>query len=123
MRVYTVSLKDTAILANLIKMKYTRHPKMTNRLFQLIRIKESTRHIWVEINRTTFEESHISRITGPDVFILDMKRAYDVFDDDEDGRLSVSELGDVLRSLNLNPTQAEIEELMEKADTDGEIII
>ena len=56
------------------------------------------------------------------VFILDMKRAYDVFDYDRDGRLSVSELGDVLRYLNLNPTQAEIEEIMKQADTDGEII-
>ena len=48
-----------------------------------------------------------------------MKKTYDVFDDNGDGRLSVSELGDVLRSLNLNPTKAEIQEIMDKADIDG----
>ena len=48
-----------------------------------------------------------------------MKKTYDVFDDNGDGRLSVSELGDVLRSLNLNPTKVEIQEIMEKADIDG----
>ena len=48
-----------------------------------------------------------------------MKKTFDLFDDNEDGRLSVSELGDVLRSLNLNPTKVEIQEIMDKADIDG----
>lgn len=48
-----------------------------------------------------------------------LKSAFSLFDYDDSDRLSVSELGDVLRSVGLNPTQAEIDDIMENADCDG----
>ena len=49
----------------------------------------------------------------------EMKDAFDLFDKNGDQKISVSELGMVLRSLGQNPTDKEVEEIMKKADKDG----
>lgn len=48
-----------------------------------------------------------------------LRRKFHSFDQNGDGRLSVSELGNVLRSLGLNPTECEIKEAMQAADING----
>ena len=47
------------------------------------------------------------------------KETFMMFDKDGDGTVSTKELGAVMRSLGNNPTQEELEELIDDADRDG----
>ena len=51
----------------------------------------------------------------------EFKEAFSLFDKDGDGTVSSSELGTVLRSLGQNPTEEELEQLVNEVDADGEI--
>ena len=48
-----------------------------------------------------------------------MKEIFDLFDKNSTGRVSVSELGTILRALNLNPTEAEVLEMIKRVDQQG----
>ena len=50
-----------------------------------------------------------------------MKQAFDLFDKNHDGRISSDELGMVLRTLGHNYSQAEVEEMIKTADTNGRL--
>lgn len=52
-----------------------------------------------------------------------MKEAFSLFDKNGDGHISATELGQVLRALGQNPTEATIQEVMAKADKDGRDIL
>ena len=43
-----------------------------------------------------------------------------MFDKDGNGTISANELGAVLRGLGQNPTKAELDELIQSVDSDGE---
>ena len=45
--------------------------------------------------------------------------AFKVFDKDNDGSITVNELGIVMRRLNMNPTDAELQDMVNEVDTDG----
>lgn len=47
------------------------------------------------------------------------KRLFDIFDINKDGTISAKELGKVLRSLNLNPSQSDLENMIKKTDQTG----
>ncbi|OMJ65965.1 hypothetical protein SteCoe_37359 [Stentor coeruleus] len=47
------------------------------------------------------------------------KRLFDIFDINKDQTISSKELGKVLRSLNLNPSQSDLENMIKKADQSG----
>ena len=47
------------------------------------------------------------------------KRLFDIFDINKDRTISSKELGKVLRSLNLNPSQADLENMIKKTDQSG----
>ncbi|XP_046556529.1 neo-calmodulin-like [Haliotis rubra] len=47
------------------------------------------------------------------------RRAFQMFDKDNDGTISLHELGSVLRSLNYNPTQKHVSEAAKRLDRDG----
>ena len=49
----------------------------------------------------------------------DYEDAFKVFDKDNDGTITVTELGDVMRKLNMNPTDAELQDLVNEVDADG----
>jgi Ca2+-binding EF-hand superfamily protein len=51
--------------------------------------------------------------------IADYKEAFSLFDKDGDGIIKVSDLGLLVRSLNLNPTESEIAEMVSDVDPDG----
>ncbi len=49
----------------------------------------------------------------------EVKEIFDLFDKNSTGRVSVSELGTILRALNLNPTEAEVLEMIKRLDPTG----
>ncbi|RID58592.1 LOW QUALITY PROTEIN: hypothetical protein BRARA_F01882 [Brassica rapa] len=51
--------------------------------------------------------------------ISEFKEAFSLFDKDGDGCITTKELGTVMRSLGQNPTEAELQDLMNEADADG----
>ncbi|KAJ2725823.1 hypothetical protein GGI07_001030 [Coemansia sp. Benny D115] len=51
--------------------------------------------------------------------IGEYKEAFGLFDKDNDGLISTEELGSVMRSMNQNPTEAELQDMINEVDKDG----
>merc|ERR1711874_208043 len=52
--------------------------------------------------------------------LLEFKGAFSLFDNDADGSISCKDLGTVFRSLGQNPTEAEIQEMMNEIASTGD---
>lgn len=48
-----------------------------------------------------------------------IKEAFSLFDKDGDGTITTKELGTVMRSLGQNPTEAELQDMINEVDADG----
>ena len=53
------------------------------------------------------------------VFFSEFKEAFLLFDKDGDGTITTKELGTVMRSLGQNPTEAELQDMINEVDADG----
>merc|ERR1739841_63306 len=51
--------------------------------------------------------------------IAEFKEAFSLFDKDGDGTITTKELGTVMRSLGQNPTEAELQDMINGVDADG----
>jgi len=51
--------------------------------------------------------------------LAEFKEAFALFDKDGDGLLSANEVGTVMRSLGQNPTEAELQDMINEVDQDG----
>ena len=51
---------------------------------------------------------------------VEFKEAFSLFDKDGDGTITTKELGTVMRSLGQNPTEAELQDMINEVDADGE---
>ena len=51
--------------------------------------------------------------------IAEFKEAFSLFDKDGDGTITTKELGTVMRSLGQNPTEAELLDMIQEVDADG----
>merc|ERR1711988_1703920 len=51
--------------------------------------------------------------------IAEFKEAFSLFDNDGDGTITTKELGTVMRSLGQNPTDAELQGMINEVDADG----
>ncbi|KAL7412519.1 hypothetical protein BDY24DRAFT_341722, partial [Mrakia frigida] len=49
----------------------------------------------------------------------EFKEAFSLFDKDGDGTITTKELGTVMRSLGQNPTEAELTDMVNEVDADG----
>ena len=55
-------------------------------------------------------------------FIAEYKEAFALFDTDGDGSITTKELGIVMRSLGQNPTESELQEIINEVDADGKLL-
>ncbi|MGH0160662.1 UNVERIFIED_CONTAM: hypothetical protein FKN15_041131 [Acipenser sinensis] len=53
------------------------------------------------------------------VYATEFKEAFSLFDKDGDGTITTKELGTVMRSLGQNPTEAELQDMINEVDADG----
>lgn len=53
----------------------------------------------------------------------EFKEAFSLFDKDGDGTITTKELGTVMRSLGQNPTEAELQDMINEVDADGMLIL
>jgi len=51
--------------------------------------------------------------------ISEFREAFNIFDKDGDGRITAKELGTVMRSLGQNPSEAELQDMVNEVDLDG----
>ena len=51
--------------------------------------------------------------------VKDLQSAFDLFDKDGDGTITIDELETVMRSLDLHPTRAELQDMINEVDVDG----
>ena len=51
--------------------------------------------------------------------IAEFKEAFSLFDKDGDGTITTKELDTVMRSLGQNPTEAELQDMINEVDVDG----
>merc|ERR1712190_221599 len=74
--------------------------------FQL-QTSTSNPNTWVMADQLTEEQ------------IAEFKEAFSLFDKDGDGTITTKELGTVMRSLGQNPTEAELQDMINEVDADG----
>ena len=53
------------------------------------------------------------------MFTVEFKKAFRLFDKDDDGSITTKELGYIMRSLKQNPTEAELQDMIHEVDADG----
>ena len=53
----------------------------------------------------------------------DHRDAFSLFDKRGDGKVDSAQLGDILRALGLNPTQADVSKIRKDVDPNGKSII
>lgn len=61
----------------------------------------------------------IQNFTKKSKNFAEFKEAFSLFDKDGDGTITTKELGTVMRSLGQNPTEAELQDMINEVDADG----
>jgi calmodulin len=51
--------------------------------------------------------------------IAEFKEAFEIFDKDKDGFITIKELHEIMKNLGQNPTEAELQDMINEVDIDG----
>ena len=51
--------------------------------------------------------------------ISEFKEAFEIFDKDRDGYITTKELGDIMKNLGQSPSEAELQDMINEVDIDG----
>jgi calmodulin len=51
--------------------------------------------------------------------IAEFKEAFEIFDKDRDGFITIKELGEIMKNLGQSPTDAELQDMINEVDIDG----
>lgn len=51
--------------------------------------------------------------------ITEFKEAFEIFDKDRDGYITTKELGDIMKNLGQSPSEAELQDMINEVDIDG----
>ena len=62
----------------------------------------------------------ITCLTTIALLCSEYRDAFSLFDKRGDGKIDSDQVGDVLRALNLNPTEAEVKKIVQEIDPNGE---
>jgi calmodulin len=73
------------------------------------------------LKKGIFVYFYLALLTNKTSFFLisEFKEAFSLFDKDGDGCITTKELGTVMRSLGQNPTEAELQDMINEVDADG----
>jgi len=53
--------------------------------------------------------------------VAEFREAFGLFDKNGDGTISSTELGTIMRSLGQNPTESELQDMINEVDVDGRL--
>jgi len=88
-----------------------------------VEVKWSRHNLCVEESTSTFQTNKFNLLKMADQLteeqIAEFKEAFSLFDKDGDGTITTKELGTVMRSLGQNPTEAELQDMINEVDADG----
>jgi len=73
------------------------------------------RHLW----RINTYWVHTILCLLRNLYSTDFKQAFKLFDDDDSGTITSKELGTVMRQFGQNPTEAELQDMINEVDEDG----
>jgi len=51
--------------------------------------------------------------------IAEFKEAFEIFDKDKDGNITIKELGEIMKNLGQSPTEGELNDMINEVDVDG----
>jgi calmodulin len=51
--------------------------------------------------------------------IAEFREAFEIFDKDKDGYITIKELGEIMKNLGQQPTEAELQDMINEVDVDG----
>ena len=51
--------------------------------------------------------------------IQEFKEAFEIFDKDKDGYITIKELGEIMKNLGQSPTDSELQDMINEVDVDG----
>ena len=80
---------------------------------------ENSHRISNSISTDTEPNSEIMADQLTEEQIAEFKEAFSLFDKDGDGTITTKELGTVMRSLGQNPTEAELQDVINEVDANG----
>jgi len=82
-------------------------------------VQDSVIREWMPLfgRRWAWSHHHISLMFAEEQ-IAEFKEAFSLFDKDGDGTITTKELGTVMRSLGQNPTEAELQDMINEVRVD-----